>query len=256
MRTTVSPVLTGPAPGYFDRPAGRWLPVSSAAAVSPDGSRFAYSSFEAPGQGGVHVVEVATGFDRVLAVPQGFWVVVAFTGQGIYLHQAYEGTGPGLYLLDPDTDAWKTVFTDATVAAVDGAAAWIEARNPADALPPPPTMGGAYNEIERRDLVTGATAPWFYRPGSNLWVIAVANGAPVISAFDGTAISYWFVGHESQAERMEFPFALEAFPSFSGFIGEAAGVWVGGTDGVYLWTPRTGGVLVAEAVARPAGNCA
>jgi len=55
---------------------------------------------------------------------------------------------------------------------------------------------------------------------------------------------------------MAFPFNVDQYPTYSGFIADPQGTWVGSSDGVYLWTARTGGILVSEQAATPAGSCA
>jgi len=256
IRTVASPVLNGNSPGYFDRRTGRWLPVWSPATISPDGSRYTYVTVGTPGRNQIHVVDVATGRDRALSVPPGFWVPVAFTAKGIYVHQSYEGVGPGLQLLDPESGAWKTALADGNVQAVSGSTAWVGTRNTADKLPEPPGMGGANNTIVKRNLDTGAVTTWFYRPGTNLWVVAVVNDAGVVSVFDGQAVTFFMVAAPNRGSRMDFAFMHDRTPPLNGFVGDAGGIWVGSPDGTYLWTERTGGVLVSSLVARPAGKCA
>lgn len=256
VRTTAPPALSGPSPGYFDRSAGRWLPVDGAEAMSPDGARYAYVVGYPPSPSVVHVVDVASSAERLLTLPSGFWAIVAFGTDGIYFHQSYEGLGPGLLRLDLNTGTYKSLLGDVTVVRLDGSTAWTQARNPADKLPEPPGIGGSSNEIRKRDLVTGKTTAWFYRPGTSLGVAAVVNGAPIVSVYDGASVSYWLVSSANQAKQISFPFTTEPFPSIRGFIGDAAGIWIGSQDGVYLWTARTGSVLMSEVAARPAGTCA
>ena len=256
IQTVASPVLSGNQPGYFDRRSGRWLPVWSPATISPDGSRYTYVTVGTPGRNQIHVVDVATGRDRALSVPQGFWGPVAFTAKGIYLHQSYEGVGPGLQLLDPDTGAWKTALADGTVQAVSGSTAWIATRNTADKLPQPPTMSEAHNTIVKRDLDSGVKSTWFYKPGTDLYVVTVLNGGAVISAHDVPGNSLYFVATANKGVSMDFPFTTDRYPNLTGFVGGASGIWVGSPDGVYLWTARAGAVLVSSAAAAPAGTCA
>jgi streptogramin lyase len=256
VRTKASPILPGPGPGYFDRAAGRWLPVAGPEAVSPDGGRYAYTIGDLSSLSSVHVVDITTGGERVLKLPAGFWSVVAFGKDGIYLHQAYEGISPGLTLLDPITGGFKTLLNDVTVATVDGSTAWLQARNPADKLPEPPGIGGASNEIRKRDLVSGKTTVWFYRPGTSLYVVGIVNGAPIVSARDGDATSVWLVTAANQAQKLTFPFSIDRDAYLGRFVGDSAGIWVGSNDGIYLWTARTGAVLISDEAASPAGTCA
>jgi streptogramin lyase len=249
-------LLKGVTAGYYDRPFGRWLPVGSASEVSPDGSRYAYMPLEPFPRTEVHVVDVATGGEKVWKIHPDFWGIVAFTRQGIYLHVSYEGIGAGLWLLDPDTGAFKEVFTDGIATVIDGTAAWLMARNPADKLPDVSAMGGATNEISKRNLATGKTTVWLYRPGTNMVVVATAGGMPILFAYDGQSTTYWIMSAPNQAQKMEFPFSTDRYGYLGGFVADAYGVWVGSVEGVYLWTPRTGGVLMTDERVTPAGTCA
>ncbi|HEY1419158.1 MAG TPA: hypothetical protein VGG90_00440 [Candidatus Dormibacteraeota bacterium] len=256
VRATAPPSLVGETAGYFDRPAGRWLPVGGPDEVSPDGSRYVYLTGRQSGRTELHVVDVATASDKVVGLPPDFWSIVGFTDVGVYLHKAYEGIGPGLWLVDPTSGALQTVFSDAVVAQVAGTTAWIQSQNPADTLPQPPGIGGTTDQVMRRDLVTGVTTPWFYQAGVSVTVIGIANGSPIVDVSDGVSTTFWIVAAANQGLRMEFPYTTDRYPSLSGFVGDSAGVWVGSQDGVYLWTPRTGGVLVTDVPVTPAGTCA
>ncbi|TMC35943.1 MAG: hypothetical protein E6J28_11210 [Chloroflexi bacterium] len=256
VRTSAPPGLPGMSAGYYDRAMGRWLPVSGAGQVSPDGSRYAYIPVEPIPRTEVRVVDVQSGREKVWKIRPDFWDVMAFTQRGIYLHAGYEGIGAGLYLLDPDSGAFKALFTDFAVSVVDGDAAWLMYRNPADKLPDVSAMGGATNEVRRRDLATGKTDVWLYRPGTNIGVVATANGKPIVSIYDGPTSSYWIMSAPNQVQRMDFPFTSARYAYLRGFSGDANGVWVGSDEGVYLWTQRTGGVLMTDQAATPAGTCA
>jgi len=253
---TTSEGLQGASAGYYDRPFRRWLPVSDATQVSPDGSHYVYLTLQPIQRTVVHVVDVRTGAEKVWHIMPGFWWPVAYTQQGIYLHQAYEGVGPGLWLLSLDTGAFKSVFTDGRVTYVDGDTAWLGDRNPADKLPDVSAMGGATNEVLRRDLVSAKTTVWLYKPGTNMFVVGTAGGKPILWIYDGAVTTYWIVNAPSQAQKMDFPFDSDQNPSERGFTADAAGVWVGSDEGVYLWTARTGAVLMTDQPATPAGSCA
>ncbi|HSS61812.1 MAG TPA: hypothetical protein VLK30_10195, partial [Candidatus Limnocylindrales bacterium] len=256
VQTVSRPVLAGNSAGYYDQSARRWLPAYDSAAISPDHASYAYSSYDASGTGNrIHVVEIGTGADRVLSLDQGFWGVVGYTEQGIYANQRYEGVGPGLWLINPDTGATRKVVVSETVDKVSGSTAWLGYWDPQDKAPQPPGEGGADNAILKRDLATGATTRWYYRSGANVGVVGVVGDGVVVNVYDGATSQLFWVPSPGTAQGMAFPFTSETFPSFSGFVGDAMGVWVGSEDGLYLWTARTGGVLVSTEVATPAGTC-
>jgi streptogramin lyase len=254
-QSQTSPVIYGQLPASFDRIAGRWVPASDRA-ISSDGMRYAYIDYSVPFDRQLHVVDIASGGDRTLALPSGPWGLLAFTNEGIYLHAAYEGISPGLTLVNPDSGAVRTVFTDSVVSLVSGQVAWISARNDADPLPPPPGIGGSYNEVQSRDLITSQTTTWFYRPGSDLYVMGAANGSIVVSGRDSDLSYLWVVSSQGQADALTVPGTGDLLPYSGGLIADANGWWLGSLDGVYLWTPRTGAVLVSEALAAPVGQCA
>jgi len=251
-----SPVLYGQLPANYDPAADRWVPGGR---ISPDGSRYAYVEFS--GQGfdfRLHVVDVATGRDRTLNLPTDNWSLLAFTTAGLYVSKSYPevGSGPGLWLVNPDSGAVQTIFTDATVQMVAGQKAWIVARNNADTLPGPPGIGGTNNEIQSRDLTTLQTTTWLYRPGSDLYVGGVTNGSIVVSGRDVASGFLLVLTGPSQAVPINVPETGDPLPLSQGLIADASGWWLGSLDGIYLWTPHTGAVLVSESLASPAGACA
>jgi len=250
-----SPVLYGQVPAAYDRPAGRWVPTG-VGALSPDGSRYAYMDYGHPFDFQLHVVEVATGRDRVVALPSGPWAVVGFTSDGIYIHQSYEGIGPGLWLVNPDSGAVLQLFKDAAVDLVSGQVAWIEARDTTDPLPEPPGIGGANNEIRGRDLKTGVTTRWFYRSGSGVRVQAAADGTIIVGGYDSAGTYLWALRAPGQAVPITVPGSGDAVPWMGGLVADSNGWWLGSLDGIYLWTERTGAILVSESLAAPAGTCA
>jgi hypothetical protein len=60
----------------------------------------------------------------------------------------------------------------------------------------------------------------------------------------------------TQAKTLDLPFTNTTSLNLSGFIPDPQGLWIGSPDGVYLWTLRTGGILVSTEPAIPAGTCA
>jgi len=247
-QSVATPIIYGQLPATYDRAAKRWVPAG-AGAISPDASKYAYIDYSVPMSGQLHVVDVASGRDRLLPIPGGPWAIIGFTKDGIYMHQAFEGIAPGLTLVNPDTGVTRTVFSDSTVQQISGGVAWIADRNTFDTLPQPPGIGAAYNEISSRDLSTSKTTAWVYRPGSSLYVVAAADGSIVVQAYDQGPGALLVASGPGQAQAVTVPLS-------SGLVADANGWWMGSLDGVYLWTPRTGAVLVSELTAAPAGPCA
>jgi virginiamycin B lyase len=252
--STATPTLFGVFPTYYDTEAGRWLPTDSAS-ISPDHARYAYANFNSGLNRQVHVVDVATGRDRALNLPSGPWNVIGFGNEGIYVQQAYEGIGPGLTLVDPDSGAVRAVFADSVVFQVADGAAWVGMRNQADALPPTPGMGESFNEIARRDLATAQTVAWFYLSGANLYASALGGGKLLVIAYDNQGPQTWLVSGPNQAVHLTVPGTVEEFSYSGGFMSDGERVWLAGPGGVYLWSSGTGLILVSDVVATPAGSC-
>jgi streptogramin lyase len=251
-----SPVLYGQLPAIYDPAAGRWVPGGR---ISPDGSRYAWVEFNSQAfDFHLHVTEVATGNDRVLNLPTDNWSVKAFTAAGLYVNKSYPevGNSPGLWLVNPDSGALQTIFTDSEVQTVSGHTAWIATRNDADTLPEPPGIGGSKNEIQSRDLATQQTTTWLYRPGSDLYMAGVTDGSIVVSGRDAMSNFLVFLSGPGQAVPINVPETSDPVPASQGLIADASGWWLGSLDGIYLWTPHTGAVLVSESLAAPVGACA
>jgi streptogramin lyase len=249
-----SPVLYGQLPAIYDPAAGRWVP----GVPSPDGSRYAYTDYGQGPAGGftVHVVDLASGRDRALNLSHDFWSVLAFTADGIYLHKGYEGAAPGLWVVDPDSGSLRTLFTDSVVMAVSGQTAWIGATDTSDPLPQPPGEGGGYNELQSRDLKTSTITTWIRRSGTNLGFVNAAGGSILVAGYDIAGSHLWAVRTPGNAEEITDPATGDPFANSSGSVAGPDGWWLAGFDGLYLWTARTGAVLVSEVTAPPAGACA
>jgi hypothetical protein len=251
-----SPTLAGYGPMTYVRAANRWVPTSDSG-ISPDGSRYAYIEYAQPFEGKLHVVDIATGHDRTLPMERGPWGLLAFTGDAIYMHQSYEGTGPGAMVVDPESGAvLRTILGDTVVQLISGQMAWTAWRNPADNLPEPPGMGGGTNEVQSRNIITSQKTVWLYRPGSNLYVVAVARGSIVVSVWDGGSSVLMVVTSPGEAVPINVPDTKEPIPYGGAIVGDVIGWWFGSSDGLYLRTPHTGTILVSNVTASPAGACA
>ena len=252
-RSTAQPYLYGggPGAGSYDWPLGRWLPAKPRS-VSPDGLHYAYSSEF----GAIHVVDVATGIDRTLKGPEGPDTVLYYAKEGVYFNHEWEGpAGPGLWLLDPATGTVQTVFSDKSVDAVGGFAAWLPDVNPADPHPvfSQYTGGNMPNEILRRDLNGGPTVRWFYQPGKTLAVVGFdQNKHPLIVAES--------LGTPDTSQIWQVPAANQGHRLYSGsqvaeVVADDHGIWFADQQGISLYTPTHGLQKVSTLVADLAGTC-
>jgi streptogramin lyase len=255
VRSTATPVLTGYLPATYDGVAKRWVPASEQA-ISPDHTRYVYTEYVAPYQARLHVVDIATGRDRTLTTPAGSYGVLRFAAEGIYVNTVGEGTGAGASLINVDTGAVRQLNTTDLVLAIGDGAMWIARLNPKDPNPPVSGMGGPLgNEVDRRDLTTGATTAWFYRPGASVWVVALSAGEVVIRA-DGAGGGFWVVTGANKAVPILDPGTGEPLASAASLTIDGDHLWLTALDGLYLWSPRLGSVLVSTASAAPVGTCA
>jgi hypothetical protein len=226
---------------FYDRGSSKWLPVWRAS-VSPDGKRYAYSEGNAyQNTGGkLHVVDVVTGVDRVIYSGNMVYSVVDFAAEGIYLTAAApEGRPRGLWLEDPAGGPARLISSTIVAPAVGGGAAWGLDFNSADPSPAPGGMEGPVNRVLRIDLSSGASTPWFYRPGANIYTVGVdANGRPLVGAdfppsptdMNGRdTAELWLVTSATSATRLfvgtgvPYPSRLAAIDSY--------GVWFDGSYG-------------------------
>jgi hypothetical protein len=247
-----------PNPGYYDRAVSRWLPVGRNA-VAPDGRHYTYITggvIPTPAQPRLHVVEAATGAERVLALalsdqlPYG---VEDFAADGIYIGSGWEGTTFGTWRVDPAngniTDLGKQLhFPD------DGTGrAWVSIFDSRDPNPAPNAMGGdpMSNEIGRRDLKTGAVEIWFYHPGFNVSLAgAFIEGGLLVwveRPWDGHH-EYWLVTAPGKSR-------LIAYIDGGGGLADSHGIWLRSTNGLYL-VARDGSVKrVSNLQGEPGNGC-
>jgi hypothetical protein len=252
-RTTAQPYLYGggPGAGWYDWPMGRWLPARRQS-VSPDGLHYA----DGNGFGAIHVVDVATGTDRTFKAPDGPDTVLYYAKEGVYFNHAYEGPpGPGLWLLDPTSGAVQTVFSDKSVDAVGGFAAWLLDVNPAD---PHPVFsqyigGNMPNEVLRRDLNGGPTVRWFYQPGKSVTVTGFDyEKHPLIVAEtlrSPDTVQVWQVPAANQGHL------LYSGTQLAYTVADDHGIWFSDDQGISLYTPAHGLQKVSSLVAGLAGPC-
>lgn len=158
------------APYFYDRALAKWI-FALRDQVSPDGREYAYgepwSGAAVPGK--LHVVDIATGVDRVIDNSPVVPSVVQFTADGIYFtHNFGEGMEVGLWLIAPQGGQPKLVSSTIWEPRVANGAAWGLAFNAADPDPAPGGITHPYNTILRFDLNTGSSVVWWYQPGSDM----------------------------------------------------------------------------------------
>jgi hypothetical protein len=272
-RSVDSPVLLGPEgsdhsfTSSYDRPFKRWLPVPSDQ-VSRDGSQYFYiAPHSLPGGDRFpvdylfHVVDVRTGHERTItlhaqSVLGPAYHPIYFAREGIYVAEfGYEGPGPmGLWLLDLTTGKLDKVFDGDAVGAIGGGAAWLAHGNGDDphAYISPYDGTVTPNEVLRRDLSSGVTVSWFYRPGEFITMLGLDfDHHPVVGVYRAASRGedVWLVSAARAGVR------VGAFSALTGVSADSYGVWLGSDRGIYLSRRASGLVQVSNVAGTPAGTC-
>ena len=232
-----------PSPFFYDRAYSKWLPVWRTS-VSPDGKQYAYGEgdLNRPAGGKVHVVDVATGVDKVIYSYSGNIVygVTDFAVEGIYVSGAVqEGRTHGLWILDPAGGVLRLINGTIEAPALGGGAAWGLDFNAADPSPAPGGLEGPMNRLLRIDLRTGAATPWFYRPGADIYVLGFDSAGDPLVAVDGqTSAEVWLVNSTTAATKLYTASSEAASPRSVAAI-DRHGVWLtsgGPRAGVWLYS--------------------
>jgi len=193
---------------FYDRAYARWI-FSYRDAVSPDGGEYAYAEGDPllNQSGKLHVVDIATGADRVIYNSSFVPRVVQFNNDGIYFtDNRGEGAETGLWLIAPRGGQPRLVSSTIWEPVVANGAAWGLTFNPADPHPAPGGIGSAENTILRFDLTTGVSRVWWYQPGSDMRLLdGDYSGNLFAYTFredvDGSLVD-WVLDSEARAHRI------------------------------------------------------
>ncbi|HEY0831735.1 MAG TPA: hypothetical protein VGE99_11375 [Candidatus Dormibacteraeota bacterium] len=244
----------------------KWLPVGRNA-VAPDGLHYAvltggvYSEPPAPPR--LHIVDAATGVERVidLALPDSQpYGVVDYAADGIYIGSSWEGVViNGFWRADPASGRLVALGTSYPLRDDGTGHAWRGVVDPADPKPALSMMDGRpmSNEIVRRDLKTGVDEIWFYHPGFSLAIAGAFVGGGLLVWAEPDNVSNPGVGfHEywvaSAPSRSRFVAYVE---SGGQTMADSHGIWMGSSDGLYLFTLDGGIRRVSGVPGEPANGC-
>lgn len=287
--TSASPVLRGTGPvGYYDVAFRRFLPVPRAQ-VSPDGRQYVYMDYTQGGlyaYGQLHVVDVASGHDRVLQLQAAQYLIFDFSADGIYFTYGPLGQSAGLSLLNPDTGTVHQVFPDGYVIAVSNGKAWI-AVNGQDQHPSSPLPAGegnpkpvVLNVLLRRDIHSGQVEEWLLRPAAapHFELLGVYGGAPAVLVYlaaegdprwstNQVPYEVWLMSQPMTPDTVDSGVSaglwsdpwyrtgrVATSPSSNLGISDSHGIWLGG-DGIYLYQHGNGLARVANFPGFPANGC-
>lgn len=259
------PDPSSPPPGYYDVAVSRWLPVGRNA-VAPDGLHFAYTTGGAPSQSPgpprLHIVTAATGVERVidLALPANQpYGVEDYAAGGIYIGSGWEGAVFGYWLVDP-VSGRVAALGNGELLLDDGTGhTWRTVVDPRDAAPARSALSGdpLPNEVVRRDLRTGVDEIWFYDPGFSLAVAGTFVGR--------LSVLVWAEADTSNHPNSPHEYWLLSAPGHSQFVAhidfggqtmaDKHGIWMGSSDGLYLFTVDGGVRRVSDLAGDPENGC-
>jgi len=170
--------------GFYDRAFSRWIPADSGA-VSADGAHYAYANGGSGNANELHVVDVRTGVDRVVASGVKYFPL-DYSSKGLYLSERNAGsglpTGSGVFLMDLRTNAIRPLHTSNRTefwTLIYRGFAYGGDINPAD--PSPHGLGEATNELVRLDLATGAVVRFQYHPGTAVYVLGITPNGQLLA---------------------------------------------------------------------------
>lgn len=249
-----SPGSPSPAPPYYgqqypgltyDLAFKKWLPALWAA-VSPDGTRYAYTS-----PNSIYVTNVADNSQVELGEGKA-WAILAVQAEGVY---AINPNVAGLWLLPYSGPARQITTTGYWQAEAAGAAYGTES----SALPQ-----GVSTTINRLDVTTGASTAWFTRSGASSSVVGFdGHGNPIIFAwpFSGQGPEVWIASTASSALPIMGPsmgISVNGTP-----IADSHGVWFsagiqgfsGNTTVQVLYVAGSGVYGMSSIGAQLAGGC-
>jgi len=218
---------------FYDRAVAKWLPVWRLA-VSPDGQHYSYTEgdvWNPTAVGKVHVVDIATGADRVVYSGAPMHRVIDYAVEGIYLTVAVpEGSPSGLWLLNPSGGAPRLISRSIKAPVIGAGAAWGLDFDASDPHPAPGGIEGPNNRVLRYDLRTGASTVFYSRTGTNLYVMGVnTDGSLFVSVnVDQDHIEMWSVRSATVATRLFSNAGLLMPESLGAF--DRHGVWFSGAD--------------------------
>ena len=242
----------------YDRTYNRWLPVDWRL-VSDDGARYVYETFSdetwsPTAYSIIHIVDVATGTDRVVS-RTGQFILNDYVGTGVYLSKwvgAHDGPGPEIgAVLDPTSGAVRVLGGGKGYGYwVGSGAGWRTDYNATD-----PTVHQGMtgpNRVTRVDLASGAEATWLYQQGAD-WVQILGfdpAGHPIVSAGTGQVVTGWLLIDATHRSQL---FSGSAFLGWA--TADTHGIWFSDGSSTYLHTASSGLRRVASTGGQIAGGC-
>ena len=239
--THQSPIGLGQYTGLpaYDYAVHRWVPTLPPL-VAPDGSRYAYND-----RSGLHVVDIRSGTDRVIADsdPASGFEALDFDSAGIYADRPFEGPGSpgGLWRLDPATGSATEIESSKRWRWIGHRYAFETQPNPTD---PVAEQGGQVADtLYRLDLSTGNVEEWLHRRGVQLFGLGLdTRDRPLVAVSIEPAQIVTVTGRDT-TQPMELGTTI-SFRFNSSFLADETGVWIAADQGVFRYTASEGARLL------------
>jgi hypothetical protein len=238
--STKQPHLIGSsATLFYDRALSRWLP-SSQAAVNSDGTRYAYViGWSNPT---VHIVDVATGRERVFSVRRPLGAgVFAFTKAGVYLAGMSEASDPGVWLVDPQKGSERLLTNEVIVVAVGNGKAWLGQLTNS-------RVGSTIDTLVELDLASGSKKVWVHRDKPNVNLIGLTSDWLPVVEMTGEGVSLF--RSPGVGEKI-----YSGDHRLASVVSDTHGIWFGSYDGIYLYSSGFGLHRVSTVSGSPTGPC-
>ncbi|GAC1475977.1 MAG: hypothetical protein PVSMB3_16770 [Candidatus Dormibacteraceae bacterium] len=249
----------GGSGGTYLSASQRWIGTDRKH-ISPDETRYAYTT-QAQANYEVHVVDIATGADRVVYSGPTLFIVIAFESDTIYVVHGVrprQGSYENLYRLDPAggepalvPGSNRHMYQFAWVLVSDGAAWGIDVR----------IDGNVYNySILRLDLATSQVTQWGESsPGDMFWPLGTDSKHRL---YLGDNQQLLRLGSPGQVDRLPNPGPIGQAGNVGGpggLVSDSRGVWFPGRGSVWLYTetqpPKQFVVGAPTETVWPAGPC-
>ena len=229
--------------GAYVPSADRWVPVVRSL-VAPDGKHYTYNDASGnPEVDRVHVVDVESGADHVIAQggsDTGF-LAFDFENDGVYAGRPSNGPGtaPGLWRLDPQTGAATLIEATRSWHWISGGYAYAVLPNPTD---PVVVQGGPVADtLLRLDLQTRTVEQWFRKRGVFVNVLGFDWSGRPLPTLGGTLADLVVVTGQNNAAAIPDGSPDITFSYIqTSLVANPDGFWLGSDQGVYRYTAQGG----------------
>ncbi len=240
----------------YDAQYQRWV-QGPQELISPDGSRYTYWSYLTNPIGAIHVVDIASGVDRIIYDGATNYWPIAFATDGIYVLHAInikQNAFEGLFRLDPAGGTpvpvrGSDLLPQARWTLVSGGSAWGFDLQPG-------TQQIIYR-VKQLNLATGIVTDWLQGP-PNLELSPIgldAQGRLYLTDF----YELWRLDSPNVEERLLKPPLVSGRVSLNIFVADATGEWMGSWGGLWHYSDAGGAqrlsVATDQDMVNPAGPC-